>query len=275
MFAGRFSLKAFGGSVGSTLDADLKRVTDSGVIEIPKELLDVVSEASNTEENRRTIMNHLRECLAEPSGRRWRRIHAALALVEELVKSGAPFANELLLETSEGRHFDLVQRLSLLEHFECTTDRRVQNMVRSKASTLRSDVVPRLETAGELHDDGRDGRDRETKEAKESSTSSPGMASVASCSTADTQSLSGRSVSPPRPAGRMILNGIVAVGHRDDTSSESSGDEAPRPVSFREAHAGKRECQRPARHSPAPAAPAAPAPAAPARPAQTVDLLEL
>ena len=58
--------------------------------------------------------------------------------MEELLNNGAP---ELLTETAEGaslhftpclvgdtlqgRYFDLVQRLSLLEKFECTNDMRV------------------------------------------------------------------------------------------------------------------------------------------------------
>lgn len=217
--AGLFS-RAFGGG-GSSLEADLKRVTESGVIEVPKDLLTVTSQATYSPDDRREIMKHLRECLAEPSPKRWRRVYAALVLVEDLVKNGS---QELLTETAEGHHFDLVQRLSLLQHFECSSDRRVQGMVRSKATALRADIVPRLNT---VHDRAEASRDC-------ASTCSPGAA-PSSCSTAST-SISNASPAgaPWRPEGQMVLNGIVAVGHTDDTTSESSGDEAPKAVQFRE-----------------------------------------
>eukprot|EP00413_Alexandrium_margalefii_P036466 CAMPEP_0204596628 /NCGR_PEP_ID=MMETSP0661-20131031/53342_1 /ASSEMBLY_ACC=CAM_ASM_000606 /TAXON_ID=109239 /ORGANISM="Alexandrium margalefi, Strain AMGDE01CS-322" /LENGTH=282 /DNA_ID=CAMNT_0051607247 /DNA_START=45 /DNA_END=893 /DNA_ORIENTATION=- len=231
---GLFS-RAFGGG-GNGLDADLKRVTESGVIEVPKDLLATVSQASNNADDRREIMKHLRECLAEPAHKRWRRIYAALLLVEDLLKNGS---QELLTETAEGHHFDLVQRLSLLEHFEFSTDKRVQGMVRAKATALRGDVVPRLQTA---HDRGGEvSRDC-------ASTCSPGAA-PSSCSTASTaanySSATGGAGSAPwrPPEGQMVLNGIVAVGHTDDTTSESGGDEAPKAVQFREA----RKSQKPAK----------------------------
>jgi len=206
---------------------DLKRATESGVIDVPRELLDAVVEASSTgEENRREIMRHVRECLAEPSGRRWRRVHAALLLVEALAKRGAP---QLLTETAEGRHFDLVQRLSLLEKFECTTDKRVENMVRSKASALRSEVVGRLHAAG---DDVAEGPSAAELLKDTASTCSPAEPSVLSCSTA--VSFSSESTPPQKLAGQMILNGVVAVGHCDDTTSESSGGEAAKAVHYRE-----------------------------------------
>uniref|UniRef100_A0A7S1QWQ5 ENTH domain-containing protein n=1 Tax=Alexandrium catenella TaxID=2925 RepID=A0A7S1QWQ5_ALECA len=220
--AGLFQ-RAFGG--GNSLEADLRRVTESGVIEVPKDLLNAVSQASHNVEDRREIMKHLRECLAEPSAKRWRRVYAALLLVEDLLKHGS---QDLLGETAEGHHFDLVQRLSLLEHFECSSDRRVQGMVRAKATALRGDIVPRLQTAHE----------HEASRECCASTCSQGAA-LSSCSTASTSlsntSPTGGSGAPWRPPeGQMVLNGIVAVGHTDDTTSESSGDEAPKAVQFRE-----------------------------------------
>lgn len=219
------------GAPGSNVMADLKRATDSGVIEVPKELFTAVVQASNnTEEDRRTIMMHLRDCLTNTSCFKWRRIYAALLLLEELLQPGA--SPELLMETAEGRHFDLIQRLSLLEKFECTTDKRVQNMVRTKATSLRAEVVPRLESPESTND-------------KPKADSSPDNASVSTCSqsAANSNYTSFSSLSaedaaaapvPRRPQGQMILNGVVAVGHRDDTTSESSGDEkARRPVAYR------------------------------------------
>lgn len=206
----------------NNLSADLKRVTESGIVEIPKELLDLVVEASLGEDDRREIMQHLRECLAEPSSRRWRRVHAALVLVEELAKRGP---RELLIETAQGHHFDLVQRLSLLEHFECANDRRVQNMVRTKATALRAEMLSRLQAAG---DEGTlsCGSDAVKDTA---STCSPGLTSIEGSSTGSTGNNSPSSAPPSRPEGRMILNGIVAVGHNDDsTDEESSDDDGPK-----------------------------------------------
>jgi len=201
----------FRGGGASLLELDLKKVTESEVIHIPKDLVKAVVQCSHNEEDRRMIMRHIRECLAEPSAIRWRRIHAALILVEDFLKNAA---QELFDETAEGHHFDLVQRLSLLEKFECTSDKRVQNMVRSKASGMRAEVVSRLQTAGDS-----------------SSVPKANCDPVLTCSTAVSSSIGSDTSSSEsggalwRPEGQMVLNGIVAVGHTDDTTSESSGDE--------------------------------------------------
>ena len=216
-------LARFRGGGASPLELDLNKLTESGVIEIPKDLVKAVVQCSHSEEDRRMIMQHIRECLAEPSAIRWRRAHAALILVEDILKNGA---QELFDETAEGHHFDLVQRLSLLEKFECTSDKRVQNMVRSKASGMRAEVVSRLQTAGES---------TTVPEANSdlASTCSSGAAQ-STCSTAASGSIGSDTISSDsggvlwRPEGQMVLNGIVAVGHTDDTTSESSGDEVSR-----------------------------------------------
>jgi len=136
-------------------------------------------------------------------------------------------------ETAKGHHFDLVQRLSLLEKFECTTDKRIQNMVRSKASGMRAEVVSRLQTAGDS---------TVVPEANCDCASNCSSGSVHStCSTAVSGSIGCDTNSSEsggvfwRPEGQMVLNGIVAVGHTDDTTSESSGDEVSRrkAVAFR------------------------------------------
>jgi len=217
-------LARFRGGGASPLQLDLNKLTESGVIEIPKDLVKAVVQRAHSEDDRRMVMRHIRECLAEPSAIRWRRTHAALILVEDLLKNGA---QELFDETAGGHHFDLVQRLSLLEKFECTMDKRVQNLVRSKASGMRAEVVSRLQTAG-------DSAAVPEANCDIASTCSFGTAH-STCSTAavsgsigcDTSSSESGGVSW-RPEGQMILNGIVAVGHTDDTTSESSGDEVSR-----------------------------------------------
>lgn len=258
MFA---SLKQrFGGpaAASSTLQADLKRVTESAVIEVPQELVAVIVEASQQgEEERRTIMGHLRECLSESTVKRWKRIHAALILIEALLQRGSP---EIIYETAEGRHFDLVQRLSLLEHFENTSDKRVQNMIRTKATALRAEVVPRLETAG-------DAGERPTKKenmtpSDTASTCSPSVAPSLSSATSSCFRSEDCSKLPERPQGLMILNGVVAVGHRDDTTSESSGGENSKKAVAYKVHirrtARERDSQATVGSSPFSAAVAAP-----------------
>jgi len=222
MFAGLKS-RVSGFRGGSTLDGELKQVTSSGVIDIPKDLLTPVCEASHTgEEARSKIMTHLRECLSDPSAKNWRKIYAALVLVEELMKSGAP---ALVAETAEGHHFDLVQRLSFLELFQQSADKRAEKTVRTKASALRLVLIQKLQHASSL-DTGEAAKDT-------MSSCSAGAPSIASCSTAASSiTITSTSISsedsmrrpqtPEKPKGRMILNGIVAVGHSDDTTSEES-----------------------------------------------------
>jgi len=213
-----------------SLASDLKRVTDSGVAEIPKELLDVIIEASNITESRREIMGHLRDCYKEPSAaKRWRRIHAAMLLTESLMLSGSTL---ILAETAEGHHFDVVQCLSFLENFELTTDRAAQHMMRAKAKELRAALIPRLESASQ------EGLLKQFEDAAASaenaSTCSPGS----STGTLDDSECHGVTL-PKVPEGsvlgrQMILNGIVTVGHSEDTDDESGSDEAQAPVRYRE-----------------------------------------
>lgn len=213
--------------------ADLKKITHSEVLDIPKDLFAPVVEASYREEDRVEIMKHLRECLAEQSGKHWRRIIGGLLLVENLLKNGSPV---LLAETAEGRHFDLVQRLSFLEVFD-NTDKRVMNMVRHKAESLRKEVVPLLQNANL--------KDAEDAIRDTASTCSPGALSTVTKSTisssckgfgSDDLFVEGATVEPEAAKGVMVLNNIVAVGHNDDTTDESDGDEEKRraPVHFRE-----------------------------------------
>lgn len=214
-----------------TLPADLKRITHSEVLDIPKDLLTPVVQASNNDEDRPEIMKHLRECLAEPSGKHWRRVYGGLVLVEALVKNGSP---ALITETAEGRHFDLVQRLSFLEQFH-NEDKRVMNNVRRKAEALRKEVVPLIQNAS----------NGDNEDLKDTSSTCTGAASVVSTAATSTVSYSSTGfgsddlppVAPSEPSkGTMILNNIVAVGHNDDTTSESEGGEekARKAVQYRE-----------------------------------------
>jgi len=233
------------GATGKTLPADLKRITHSGVSDIPKELLTPVVDAAANAEDRPEIMKHVRECLAEPSGKQWRRVYGALVLIEALVKNGSP---QLFDETAEGRHFDLVQRLSFLEVYD-NADKRIMNNIRKKAEALRKDVVPLIQNA-----DGSSLKKQEDSNDT-ASTCSPGAASnctsvsLSTMTRSSTNSLSTTGFgsddvethvqkidSSEESKRTMIINNIVSVGHTEDTTSESEGDQgkAKAAVRYRE-----------------------------------------
>lgn len=133
-------------SGGSSLEDDLKRITDSGVIDVPQELFTVIIEESREEQSRKIIMNHLRQCLTDLSKPKdWKRAYVAMVLAEELMQKGS---SALVAETAVGRHFDLVQRLSFLEQFEMSSNELAPSMVRSKAKALRASVVLKLRAFG-------------------------------------------------------------------------------------------------------------------------------
>lgn len=133
-------------SNGGTLEDDLKRITDSGVIDVPQELCNIIIEESREELSRKMIMNHLRQCLTDISKPKdWKRAYVAMVLAEELLQKGS---SALLAETAVGRHFDLVQRLSFLEQFELSSNELATNMIRSKAKSLRANVTLKLRAFG-------------------------------------------------------------------------------------------------------------------------------
>eukprot|EP00927_Polykrikos_kofoidii_P011794 TRINITY_DN1503_c0_g1_i1.p1 TRINITY_DN1503_c0_g1~~TRINITY_DN1503_c0_g1_i1.p1 ORF type:complete len:286 (+),score=45.03 TRINITY_DN1503_c0_g1_i1:47-859(+) len=192
--------------------ADLKRATDSKLTNIPTELLVPIVDASRTEEGRQDIMKHLHQCLAETSAKNWLRVHAGLVLVGELLKDGCP---ALFSETAEGLHFDLVQRLSFIEHFENTADRRAQHMVRTKASALRGEVVARLQDAE---------ASASASGQKDSESTCTGARSLGSGSTvASSTEWSSWSANQKQKAP-VDISRFVYVGHREDTSSESENE---------------------------------------------------
>jgi hypothetical protein len=137
------------------INVHLKRITDSaytrktlGGTDIEGELIAPIIQESHDADCRREIMRHVRECLSEPHGKRWQRIYGGLALTEKLMQHGSP---ALVIEVAHGHHFDLVQKVSFLEHFDATargcSDRRAQNIVREKASALLAVMVPQLQEA--------------------------------------------------------------------------------------------------------------------------------
>lgn len=232
-----------GGGGASGLEADLRRITDSDNIDVlkEKEVLMSIVQASHSADDRREIMKHLRVCLAEQASKYWRRVYGGLVLVEQLLQRGS---RALMTETAEGHHFDLVQRLTFLSNFEYSEDKRVQAMVRQKASFLRTEVIARMENSGDSPAQSLSAEDAaalvNTDGALRSPAGNQEKKSSPVLPSASAKSFSSEMPMPlPAPSkGPMTLNGIVTVGHRDDTTSESSGAED---ASARKGGAGKKK----------------------------------
>jgi len=140
--AGLLSWSLSLGAAASPLETDLQVITDSASLIPDVAALCGIVVASHDANERCVIMSHLQDCLSESKGKRWRRILGSLIIVEHLMEKGC---GGLISEISEGRHFDLGQRLWFLQSFEYTIDTRVQNMVRQKASTLRPALLKKME----------------------------------------------------------------------------------------------------------------------------------
>lgn len=240
----RVSSLGRGGAV-SQLQGDLRSITDAELLESPpKEVLESVTRATNVEEDRREILLHLQECLAEASSKRWRRVHGGLVLLDHLLRCGS---TSVVTEIAEGKHFDPVQRLTFLEKFEYGDDRRVQNVVRQKATALRTQLITRLQDPHAV----------ERPVQKTASSSSRGVATPGAgtgTSAGGGSSSGGRFVgfgsdgpveadkaTPATSSAYVgfgsdscpnfdqvgkskVVNGLVKLGHRDDTSSESENE---------------------------------------------------
>jgi len=167
-----------GGDSGNNLNGDLKKITESALVEIPEELFTPIIEASCDSQARREIMAHLRECLSETNARRWRRVHSGLVLAEHLVRHGAA---ELMGETAQGHHFDLVQKVAFLDHFECASDRAGQHLVRKKAAAVRPEIVQRLQDSATMELPSEEIKDTISIGGVSTNTGGTGGASAYSC----------------------------------------------------------------------------------------------
>jgi hypothetical protein len=227
--------------LSTSFHEDLQKVAKFGNKELPTELLDNIMEASDDYNNRREIMTFLRECLAGPSTHKeWHRVYGALLLVEEIMRRDDSC---LLAEIAEGRHFDLMQQLSLLQHFK-NADARVQNLVRSKAGSVRSELGPKLQNALADNSDNCSNKLEDVLSQGQASTGTNSSDSNHTACTSSTQldtskEAADRGAADSSPHfetslptinhvanSRVVVNGIVTVGHNEDTSDESSGDEA-------------------------------------------------
>jgi len=125
----------FGSKVDTrTLESALRHATHSDKADVSKDDLLAISQSSHHEDDRRLIMRHLSVCLCDTSSSKWKRVNAALTVVHNLLRTGSP---ELIVETASGAHFDLIQRLSFLEKFEYSFDKRIEKLIRGKAALLR------------------------------------------------------------------------------------------------------------------------------------------
>jgi len=137
-------------SSGSQLEVVLKRVTQASTLDVPEDALSSILNASRDADSRREMMRHFRICLGA-SGSQWRRIYATLAAFGELLEKGSP---ELLTETANGVHFDLLQQLSFLEKYAFDEDERVEALIRNRAEDLRKAWLARQFAAEGLDTEG-------------------------------------------------------------------------------------------------------------------------
>jgi len=121
------------GDKTSALEESLKKATTSRSLQISEASLSTLVEASRSIEGRRELMRYLHECLRNPASRRWRRLYAAIVVLEELLRRGHP---DLVRELAGGFHFDLAQRCCLLQAYHVGYDAQVEGLVRNKAQAL-------------------------------------------------------------------------------------------------------------------------------------------
>jgi len=112
---------------------------------VPQVHLQKISKGTHTDKGRQMIMQHLRSFLmADVSD--WRPVYAAIVIASEALLKGSPI---LLQDISEGRHFDPLQRLVLLETYESGDDdgnaRAATNLIRQKAHELRDALAQKLQ----------------------------------------------------------------------------------------------------------------------------------
>lgn len=275
--AGEWFSKAFGKRKSEgPLEADFRRITDTDLVDRPpQDALNNVVDATKDVLGRRDIMRHLQECLSEPkNGGGWRRIHGGLNLLEHVLRHGA---KEVIIEIGEGKHFDPLQRLSFLEKFSYPEDVRVQGVVRKKATKLRAKMVAKL--TGDPDDYTSPPSSQPPSPAPTSAVASqavgplvggknpvpsgkyPGFGAddVAGTSTTSTAASGSKSSSALAGFGsdsipehllkpvaahtgsqKRVLNGLVAVGHHDDTTSGSDAEEG----SSKNPNPGRRRSQK-------------------------------
>lgn len=120
---------------GAALEAELRKATLQSSIDVPEDAVNAVVLASHNADDRRQIMLHLHGCLAASASSQWRRVYSGLVVLEALLERGSPL---IISEVADGVHCDLVQRLSFVENYEYGYDSRVQDMLRRRASNLRT-----------------------------------------------------------------------------------------------------------------------------------------
>lgn len=146
MLAGLVSRVVGGGSAvaSAALPSDLEVLGAEAPVQ-PSVLAHLVAAARADAGARQAIMARLMPCLRPPAkaGGSWCPTYNGLALAEELAKSGPP---ELFEEMQQGKHFDIMQRLAILQYLECA-DACVQGMLRSKAGTVQAAMQLRFGAA--------------------------------------------------------------------------------------------------------------------------------
>lgn len=124
-----------------TIDIQPKRLRTL----IPQKSLQIISKGTHTDKGRLLIMQHLRKFLRSDISD-WRPVHAAIVIASEAILNGSP---TLLQDIAEGRHFDPMQRLVMLEKYESGEDdgnaHAATNLINQKAHALCNELNVRLQ----------------------------------------------------------------------------------------------------------------------------------
>mmetsp|Transcript_137432 Transcript_137432/g.293712 ORF Transcript_137432/g.293712 Transcript_137432/m.293712 type:complete len:458 (+) Transcript_137432:75-1448(+) len=215
------------------IEEELRRITESGIVDIPQDRFTPVIAASHDADRRQVIVEHLLGCFSEHEGRQWRHVHAALLIVESLAKDGSSLT---FSEAALGPDTNLAEQVRLLERFAYPSDWRAEKLVRRKARSLRSKLrewLPKSDASeGVVQMEDAFSTLRAWAESEEASPSSGSSSEVESGSDSD-----GLVPHARRPPPRRGILAAMAARPRGNPFVASS-DKA-QPVGSRASTAGK------------------------------------
>lgn len=213
---------------GTPFQNELRRATEATTAAVPKDALLAIAQASQSEDGRREIMQHIALALCEPSRAKWRRVFLAMSVLEDLMKTGS---SELTAETLIGVHFDVANRMAMLEKYECSDDLRVQGLVRRKALQLRTDFA---EAAAGAEGEARPHQDDDGDEGRGPPCAAAAATRGAAPSSAAQPSAAGKRRERREASGRLRTvggtGGMVYVGHNEDTDDSEDERQVRNPL---------------------------------------------
>ena len=141
-------------------ELDLQFVINSGMLQMPQELLDRIMALSWRQWGRDLITEHLPGCLSLSSCNNWKHLHGGLALVDVLMDSGDP---TLFMEMAKDSDATLLHlHISRLEYNTGTVEPHEIHLIRAKAAEVLPKLLDRFQQHGfeaPLDEPGRGAKD--------------------------------------------------------------------------------------------------------------------